>query len=64
MDTRKVEIFYNKDFICGFAVYNKDNKVWKIGDSDKLKEIVVLADNEVIVGVLAQTSVPKFGMLP
>jgi hypothetical protein len=64
MDTRKVEIFYNKDFICGFAVYNKDNKVWTIGDSGKEKEIVVLADNEVIVGVLAKISVPKFEMLP
>jgi hypothetical protein len=59
MDTRKVEIFYNKDFICGFAVYNKDNKVWKIGDSGKEKEIVVLADNEVC-RILAKTSVPKF----
>ena len=31
--TRKVEIFYNKDYIRGFAVYDKNNEHWMIGES-------------------------------
>ncbi len=31
--TRKVEIFYNQDCICGFAVYDKNNEHWMIGES-------------------------------
>ena len=53
---RSVEIFYG-DIVYGFLFFDKNNTLlWKIGliDSDCDVETVVLADNEIIIGVVAK----------
>jgi hypothetical protein len=53
-DTRKVSIRYNEDFIVSFTLSSESKGVTLIGSRDRSKvEIVELADNEVIIGVLA-----------
>ena len=54
---RRVTIDHNTVWIYGFSFFDKDGALlWKIGEtySDMKKETVVLAENEVIVGVVAK----------
>ncbi len=49
--------YYTSEYICGFSFFDKDGALlYKIGKtwSDLKKETVVLAENEVIVGVVAK----------
>ncbi len=54
---RSVTIQHYFSRICGFHFFDKDGALlWKIGDTDPdfFKETVLLAENEVIVGVVAK----------
>ena len=54
---RSVTIYYNTHHIMGFSFFDKDRKLlWETGDTYAGfdKETVMLADNEVIVGVVAK----------
>ncbi len=54
---RSVKIYYGFGFSCGFSFFDKDGAIlWKIGYINSgLKYVtVILAENEVIVGVLAK----------
>ncbi len=56
---RSIQIFINEyvDSICGFYFYDKDRKLlWKIGSIKSWRDVtrVELAENEVIVGVVAK----------
>ncbi len=54
---RSVTIHFGTSCIWGFSFFDKDGALlWKIGDtrSNWKKEIVVLEENEVIVGVVAK----------
>ena len=55
---RRITIHYGNNYIAGFSFFDKDGALlWKIGattDSGLEKETVVLAENEVIVGVVAK----------
>ncbi len=54
---RSVTIYYQNDRIWNFKFFDKDGALlWKIGSIDDgfYKETVVLAENEVIVGVVAK----------
>ncbi len=52
---RSVTIHYNH-FIHGYSFFDKDGAlIYRIGDTDyERKETVLLAENEVIVGVVAK----------
>lgn len=56
-DTRKVKIEYNKDFILSFILFSESKGVTFIGSrkrsNGRSEEMFELADNEVIIGVLA-----------
>ncbi len=51
-----IHIHYYSGCIYGFSFFDKDKKLlWEIGGIDpKFTETVVLAENEVIVGVVAK----------
>ncbi len=54
---KSVDIYYPANFISGFAFFNKDKQViFKIGSTGSWMKVatVVIADNEVIVGVAAR----------
>ncbi len=53
---RSVTISYNTETISGFSFFDKDGALlWEIGWIDtEEKDTVVLAENEVIVGVVAK----------
>ena len=56
---RSVTIHYKKyDYIAGFSFFDKDwALLWKIGDTTSSwlrAEIVVLAEDEIIIGVVAK----------
>ena len=53
---KSVDIIYNNNrCIYGFQFFDKENKfIWQIGTTGSNVETVVLADNEVIIGVVAK----------
>ncbi len=54
---RSVTIYHRDSFIEGFTFFDKDGALlWEIGwiDPDDDMETVLLAENEVIVGVVAK----------
>ncbi len=55
---RSVTIHHYDGYICGFQFFDKDGALlWKIGfttESYLKKETVLVAENEVIVGVIAK----------
>ncbi len=57
-NTRRVDIHYDSDCIRGFTFLDNDGiRLFKIGSDDFFRprwEIVMLAENEVIVGVIAK----------
>ena len=65
---RSVDIYNYKgktEFIVGFQFFDKDRKlIWQIGaiDSDNVVKTVLIAENEVIVGVIAKQSIGSQSM--
>ena len=53
---RSVTIHHNSKYIVGFSFFDKDGALlWEIGNTHwRRRETVVLADNEVIIGVVAK----------